>query len=47
MKKRDDMKRYFSNSSAASHNEENTLSTNPFMDAVVKNIEKHLDDSTF
>lgn len=47
MKKRDDMKRYFSNSSATSHNEENTLSTNPFMDAVVKNIEKHLDDSTF
>lgn len=47
MKKRDDMKRYFSNSSAASHNEENTLLTNPFMDAVVKNIEKHLDDSTF
>lgn len=47
MKKRGDMKRYFSNSSAASHNEENTLSTNPFMDAVVKNIEKHLDDSTF
>ena len=47
MKKRDDMKRSFSNSSAASHNEENTLSTNPFMDAVVKNIEKHLDDSTF
>lgn len=47
MKKRDDMKRYFFNSSAASHNEENTLSTNPFMDAVVKNIEKHLDDSTF
>ena len=47
MKKRDDMKRYFSNSSAASHNEENTLSTNPFMDALVKNIEKHLDDSTF
>lgn len=47
MKKRDDMKRYFSNSSSASHNEENTLSTNPFMDAVVKNIEKHLDDSTF
>ena len=47
MKKRDDMKRYFSNSSAASHNEENTLSTNPFMDAVVKNIEKHLYDSTF
>ena len=47
MKKRDDMKRYFSNSSAVSHDEENTLSTNPLMDAVVKNIEKHLDDSTF
>lgn len=47
MKKHDDMKRYFSNSSAVSHDEENTLSTNPFMDAVVKNIEKHLDDSTF
>ena len=47
MKKSDDMKRYFSNSSAVSHDEENTLSTNPFMDAVVKNIEKHLDDSTF
>ena len=47
MKKRDDMKRYFSNSSAVSHDEESTLSTNPFMAAVVKNIEKHLDDSTF
>ncbi|MEI3117802.1 MAG: response regulator [Parabacteroides johnsonii] len=47
MKKREDMKRYFSNSSAVSHDEESTLSTNPFMDAVVKNIEKHLDDSTF
>lgn len=47
VKKREDMKRYFSNSSAVSHDEESTLSTNPFMDAVVKNIEKHLDDSTF
>ena len=47
MKKRDDMKRYFSNSSTASSNEENTLPSNPFMDAVIKNIEKHLDDSTF
>ncbi|WP_288651865.1 response regulator [uncultured Parabacteroides sp.] len=47
MKKREDMKRYFPNSSAVSHDEESTLSTNPFMDAVVKNIEKHLDDSTF
>ena len=47
MKKRDDMKRYFSASSAASNEEENMLPANPFMDAVVKNIEKHLDDSTF
>lgn len=47
MKKRDDMKRYFSNSPAVSHDEESTLPANPFMDAVVKNIEKHLDDSTF
>lgn len=47
MKKRDDMKRYFSNSSSSSAEEENSLPTNPFMDAVVKNIEKHLDDSTF
>lgn len=47
MKKSDDMKRYFSNSSTASNDEENTLPSNPFMDAVIKNIEKHLDDSTF
>lgn len=47
MKKRDDMKRYFSNSTSSSAEEENSLPTNPFMDAVVKNIEKHLDDSTF
>lgn len=47
MKKRDDMKRYFSASSATSKDEDSTLPTNPFMDAVVKNIEKHLDDSTF
>lgn len=46
MKKRDDMKRYFSHSSTSTE-EENSLPTNPFMDAVVKNIEKHLDDSTF
>lgn len=47
MKKRDDMKRYFSASSDTSKDEDSTLPTNPFMDAVVKNIEKHLDDSTF
>lgn len=47
MKKSDEMKRYFSNSSAPSHNEESAQPGNPFMDAVIKNIEKHLDDSTF
>lgn len=46
MKKREDMKRYFSDSTTSTE-EENSLPTNPFMDAVVKNIEKHLDDSTF
>lgn len=47
MKKSDEMKRYFSNSSAPSHKEESAQPGNPFMDAVIKNIEKHLDDSTF
>ncbi len=47
MKKSDEMKRYFSNSSASSHKEESAQPGNPFMDAVIKNIEKHLDDSTF
>lgn len=46
MKKREDMKRYFSDSTTSSE-EENSLPVNPFMDAVIKNIEKHLDDSTF
>lgn len=46
MKKREDMKRYFSDSTTSTE-EESSLPTNPFMDAVVKNIEKHLDDSTF
>ena len=47
MKKSDEMKRYFSKSSAPSHNEESAQPGNPFMNAVIKNIEKHLDDSTF
>lgn len=47
MKKRDDMKRYFSNSPSTTEEEDDNLPSNPFMDAVVKNIEKHLDDSTF
>lgn len=46
MKKREDMKRYFSDSTTSTE-EENSLPVNPFMDAVIKNIEKHLDDSTF
>ena len=47
MKKSEEMKRNFSNSSASSHDEESVRPANPFMDAVIKNIEKHLDDSTF
>lgn len=49
MKKRDEMKRYFSdsNESSADDNNHYDLPSNPFMDAVIKNIEKHLDDSTF
>ena len=47
MKKSDEMKRYFSNSSAPSHKEESAQPSSPFMNAVIKNIEKHLDDSTF
>lgn len=53
MKRHDGMKRYFMNvkpsngdSSAVDENK-SAIPDNPFMDAVVKNIEKHLDDSTF
>lgn len=49
MKKSDEMRRYYSIATDASNaeNNNNEFSNNPFMDAVVKNIEKHLDDSTF
>lgn len=46
MKKRDEMKRYFTNN-VPEAGEEAVTPSNPFMDSVVKNIEKHLDDSTF
>lgn len=47
MKKREEMKRYFIKQEPADTPEKETPSSNPFMDAVIKNIEKHLDDSTF
>jgi len=53
MKRHDGMKRYFMNvkpsegDGAASGENKSAIPDNPFMDAVVKNIEKHLDDSTF
>lgn len=50
MKKQEEMKRYFikeNSSSNADSSVNGTAPVNPFMDAVIKNIEKHLDDSTF
>lgn len=48
IKKRDEMKSYFSSVIGnATAEEEAELPNNPFMDAVIKNIEKHLNDSTF
>lgn len=47
MKKREEMKRYFAGSATTEEEGVQALQSNPFMDAVVKNIEKHLDDSTF
>lgn len=48
MKKRDEMRHYFTaNAADSSEKEGDSLPSNPFMDAVIKNIEKHLDDSTF
>lgn len=48
MKKRDEMRHYFTaNAAVSSEKEGDSLPSNPFMDAVIKNIEKHLDDSTF
>lgn len=45
MKKREEMQRYFSNTTQEEEN--SSIPSNPFMDAIVKNIEKHLDDSNF
>lgn len=47
MKKREDMQHYYTNNLPVDGGEEKAIPTNPFMDAVVKTIEKHLEDSTF
>lgn len=52
VKRREQLKQYFTNSLAGTvpqQTEENgtSIPSNPFMDQVVKNIEMHLDDSTF
>lgn len=47
MKKREDMQHYYTNNQPVDGDEEKAIPTNPFMDAVVKTIEKHLEDSTF
>lgn len=47
MKKREQMQHYFTNVAPGEGVAENNVPTNPFMDLVIKNIEKHLDDSTF
>lgn len=52
VKRRDQLKQYFTNTLAGTSKvdtaaNEPALPSNPFMDLVVKNIEMHLDDSTF
>lgn len=47
MKKREEMKRYFIKVEPTEAPDKEEAPVNPFMDAVIKNIEKHLDDSTF
>lgn len=52
VKRRDQLKQYFTSNLAGatdvdSEEAESTIPTNPFMELVVKNIEMHLDDSTF
>lgn len=47
MKKREEMKRYFVKVEPTDAPPKEEAPVNPFMDAVIKNIEKHLDDSTF
>lgn len=52
VKRRDQLKQYFTSNlagapEASSNENEPSLPSNPFMDLVIKNIEMHLDDSTF
>lgn len=52
VKRRDQLKQYFTNNLAGSKetmsdSDAPAIPTNPFMDLVIKNIEMHLDDSTF
>ena len=52
VKRREQLKQYFTNTLAGTSNadpdtNEPSVPSNPFMDLVVKNIEMHLDDSTF
>lgn len=52
VKRREQLKQYFTNTLAgtaqpSSETEDSSIPSNPFMDLVVKNIEMHLDDSTF
>lgn len=46
MKKREEMKRFYATNSSESEEHEGIVS-NSFMDSVIMNIEKHLDDSSF
>lgn len=52
VKRREQLKQYFTSNLAGSSNQESvtnepSIPSNPFMDLVIKNIEMHLDDSTF
>lgn len=55
LKRREELWQYFADSAGVNSGEEDTVdisssnskNSNPFMDAVMKNIEQHLDDSTF
>lgn len=52
VKRRDQLKQYFTNNLAGStettsETDTPSIPTNPFMELVIKNIEMHLDDSTF
>lgn len=52
VKRREQLKQYFTSNLAGSSSQESvtnepSIPSNPFMDLVIKNIEMHLDDSTF